>query len=631
MAHPPGYPVFVIVTSAMSKIFPFGNVAYRMNFINALFVLSAVVFVSRFADLALLIYFCLSPLVFSSALSCEVFTLNLLFACGIIYLLYSPKRKNAVAAAFLFGIGLANHQTLILFLPGIIYLLVRRKMFDFKFVVLLAFAATAGFSANIFMFIRAQSPAAFNWGDPSTPGRFLAVLLRKDYGTFALHGAHHAVTLKALLDYPFLGFSFFGPFFVFGPVLYIFNLRKADNFDHFLFLCFLFSGPAFFLAAGLSSPNRAFIEAIAERFFLLPAGVLTIMTGRLLRFVSRRKIVTAFAWVGAFFFAFALKGGSLRNFYSLSDLADSVIRDVPAGAALVIEKGAVGDDLIFALAYKKWAQKAQMPDVYSAYGSIFPSFYGSGSAGFRKQSPARRFAGKMKFMLSDDEKCFFAFSKSQIPLSDYDFDGLLWKKDSGQPGDDSFFFWRTSGLGNYRVRSLEILYHYFGVLQRPSSASAAFCSYSGKDIDWLLTNMGPVWAGLGESGKARRSYERALSINPALPEALNNMGVLSFADGDYVSAASYFERSLVFEPDDVRYYNLALSFGKLGKTAEAMSVLKKCLSINPFSYNALNELGLMEMRSGNISAAKEFFQKGLSVKPDDENLNYNLALLGDKK
>ncbi|MCD6311687.1 MAG: DUF2723 domain-containing protein, partial [Elusimicrobia bacterium] len=72
VAHPPGYPVFVIITSFMSKFFPFGNMAYRMNFINALFVMSSMFFMSRFASPPLLIYFCLSPLVFSSALSCEV-------------------------------------------------------------------------------------------------------------------------------------------------------------------------------------------------------------------------------------------------------------------------------------------------------------------------------------------------------------------------------------------------------------------------------------------------------------------------------------------------------------------------------------------------------------------------------
>ncbi len=624
VAHPPGYPVFTIITSALRMIFPFGNIAYRMNFINALFVLSAMVIMSRWASAPLLIYFCLSPLVFSAAVSCEVFTLNLLFGCAIIYLLYSPKRKNAMAAAFLFGIGLANHQTLILILPGIIYLLVKRKMFDFRFVIILTGAALAGFSANIFLIIRARSGAVFNWGDPSAFSDFLRVLLRKDYGTFALHGAHHAVTLKPLLTYPALGFTFFGPLFVFAPMLYAFNFRKAENFDHFLFICFLFSGPVFFMAAGLSSPDRAFIEAITERFFLFPSTLLIILTGRLLRFAAHRKFFLAFAWAGSLFFAFSISDISLRNFYSLSDFADSVIRDVPAEEALVIEKGAVGDDLIFALAYKKWAQNVKMPRIYSVYGSVFPSVYGDD---FRRQSPSRRFAGRMKFLSGGSEKCFFAFSKSQIPFLDYVFDGLLWKKTVKEKNENDTFFWRTSGLKNYRVRSLEILYYYFRLLKKPVPAGAKLCSYLGKDIGWLLTNMGPVWAVLGEREEARRSYEAALKINPELPQALNNLGVLSFTDGDYASAAGYFEESLSFENDDVRYYNLGLALRKLGDRSEASDAFGKSLSINPFNYAALNELGLMEMRSGNISRAKEFFRKGLLIKPDDENLKYNLALL----
>jgi len=631
VAHPPGYPVFVIITAALSKIFPAGNIAYRMNFINALFVFSAMLFMCRFTSASLLLYFALAPAVFSSAGACEVFTLNLLFACAIIYLLYSPFKKNALAAAFLFGLGLANHQTLILLLPGVIYLLIKRKMFDFPFVLMVFCAAITGFYANLFLIVRAQSGAVFNWGDPSTFGRWIDVLLRRDYGTFALHGSHHHVTLNALLDYPRLGFIFFGPLFIFIPLLYFSHFRKADGFNHFLFICFLFSGPLFFMAAGLSSSSGAFIEAITERFFLLPSAILIMLAGGLWGFLRRKKIFTSTVWAFALLFIFSIKGQSLRNFYSLSDFADSVIRAVPRGNALIIEKGAVGDDLIFALAYKKWAQKVKMPPVYTSYGAVFPSFYGEDppreTSGLWNPSPARGYAAKMKFMFSGPEKSFFAFSKSQLPFPDYGFDGLLWTKDALRNRPNPAFFWRTSGLQNYRVRSIEILDYYFRALKNPSPGTARICSHLGKDIDWLLTNMGPVWAGLGRRDEARKSYEAAISINPALPEAWNNLGVLDFGERDYDSAARHFAESVSLTPDDVRYYNLALSLGKLGKTAEAQAAFRKCLNINPVSYAALNELGLIEMRSGNIAGAKEFFQKGLSINPDDENLKYNLALV----
>jgi len=36
------------------------------------------------------------------------------------------------------------------------------------------------------------------------------------------------------------------------------------------------------------------------------------------------------------------------------------------------------------------------------------------------------------------------------------------------------------------------------------------------------------------------------------------------------------------------------------------------------------------MKAGNLSRAREFFQKGLSINPGDENLKYNLALLSKR-
>ena len=146
-------------------------------------------------------------------------------------------------------------------------------------------------------------------------------------------------------------------------------------------------------------------------------------------------------------------------------------------------------------------------------------------------------------------------------------------------------------------------------------------------MDWLLTNLGPIWAALGHREKTKQSYLRALLINPDLPEAHNNMGVLLYADGDFDGARYHFEKAVSLESDDVRFHNLGLSLRKLDNTSAALEAFNNALRINPFNYKALNEIGLIEMNKGNLQSARGIFLKGLRVNPADENLKYNFDLV----
>ncbi|MFH1352542.1 MAG: DUF2723 domain-containing protein [bacterium] len=624
VAHPPGYPVFTIITNAAGRLFPYANPAYRANFANAFFVFISLLLVSRFLKIPTIVYFALSPLVFRSSLACEVFTLNILFAAVIICLLAGKTRKKTLAASFVFGLGLANHQTLILITPAVLFLLARRKLLNTKFIIYLTVLSLLGFSANFFLIVRAHAGAALNWGNPHNLAALMRVLSRRDYGTFALHGGQYSVSPLALLDWARIGFKFFGFIFLVAPVAYLLKIKKHNEFGHFLFISFLFTGPFFYLISGLSSANFLFLEAIMERFFLLPALCAVILFEEVFRGFGFRKLLGVLVTVAASAFVFAIPSHSLRNFFSLSDMTDSVLRDVPPWAELIVEKGAVGDDLIFALAYKKWAQGVRTPEIYTYYGAVFPAVYGKG---LKKMSPLEKNAAKMRFYRRKSKKCFFAFSDSQIPLPGYKIRNLLWTDEAEKKED---VFWRLENSQNYRVRSLEVLFYYFKLLRNPDKDTARICAFEGRDIGWLLTNLGPVWIALGERDLAKECYRKSLRINPNLAETHNNLGVLLFYEKNYAASAGHFEEALKVEKDDVRFYNLGLALKKANKNTEARAAFENSLKLNPFNFRVFNEIGLIELNGGNFLTAAEFFQKGLAINPQDGNLKFNLALARGK-
>ena len=48
--HPTGYPTYIILNKLLTTLIPVGNLAYRMNFVSALFAASAVVISYRFLE-----------------------------------------------------------------------------------------------------------------------------------------------------------------------------------------------------------------------------------------------------------------------------------------------------------------------------------------------------------------------------------------------------------------------------------------------------------------------------------------------------------------------------------------------------------------------------------------------------
>jgi tetratricopeptide (TPR) repeat protein len=147
--HPPGYPIWTILAWIWQWIIPFGNIAWRVNLMSSFFGaltvgLTALLisssgramaarcgFMQRIGDerlvhlivlassgsAALMLGF--SPVMWSQSVITEVYTLNACFLMATLALLYrwsfeTERHGRLYLAAFLWGMSLTNHQTLVL-------------------------------------------------------------------------------------------------------------------------------------------------------------------------------------------------------------------------------------------------------------------------------------------------------------------------------------------------------------------------------------------------------------------------------------------------------------------------------------------------------------------------------------
>jgi thioredoxin-like negative regulator of GroEL len=150
--HPPGYPIWTLLAFLFSRI-PVATVAWRVNFLSAFFGAVTVGFVTAIALAAVRVQLQSIPLfrdrltfmqrerlgactalaaglmltmsagLWSQSVIAEVYSLNSFFFMAILALmflwLYRPDRMwSFYLMIYLFGLGLTNHQTLVLLLPA---------------------------------------------------------------------------------------------------------------------------------------------------------------------------------------------------------------------------------------------------------------------------------------------------------------------------------------------------------------------------------------------------------------------------------------------------------------------------------------------------------------------------------
>ncbi len=143
VAHPTGYPLYMLLGWLWSHLLPVGEAAYRMNLFSALWAALAVAFLypttgsllrqvfpslspslRRLTAVLAAATFAVTPTLWSQAVIAEVYGLHTFFVVLTFYLLvtWGEQRRPyfLLAAALTFGLGLAHHSTTLLLAPGIL-------------------------------------------------------------------------------------------------------------------------------------------------------------------------------------------------------------------------------------------------------------------------------------------------------------------------------------------------------------------------------------------------------------------------------------------------------------------------------------------------------------------------------
>jgi hypothetical protein len=312
-----------------------------------------------------------SPLLWNQATIVEVYALNALFCVAILWLLWrwgeAVDGRGAAArwlalGGLVFGLGLGNHVTLALMLPGALYWLwakgrgaplVRRGLAG------AAGAVAAGLLVYGYLPLTASGRPAINWGDPATLDRFLWVVTGRLYGSLpfglplanlpARLGGWAAAVVTALTPLGFVG-ALVG--------LYLLERRLRAWWAATLLVWLAFT--VYAIGYNSTDSDAYLLPAFAVMALWLAEGL-----AALLARVSSRRVLTAGA-VLALLVALVLAPAFVRH-WDAADLSPHWEAEAFLQTALSqAEPGAVilaaGDQRTFALWYGIYGLN-QRPDI----------------------------------------------------------------------------------------------------------------------------------------------------------------------------------------------------------------------------------------------------------------------------
>jgi Flp pilus assembly protein TadD len=145
------------------------------------------------------------------------------------------------------------------------------------------------------------------------------------------------------------------------------------------------------------------------------------------------------------------------------------------------------------------------------------------------------------------------------------------------------------------------------------------------DFAYAHFQLGYAYTGLQKSKEARGEYERAMLLDPKMPEPALNLGILLLNE-EPAAAVGPLQRAVALLPTQSRPRTLlGLAYEKSGDLKNAASAYESALALDPKDTETSLRLGQLYLRQNRASEAEAKFRAVLSSEPESKPALVGLA------
>lgn len=396
-SHSPGYPLFINYAKPFTWI-PFGSVAFRVNFATAVtgsmacfgsYLLTVYMLANeeptkdpglnsllrKGAGLAAAVTFAFTPRLWLQSNHDKPYPLVAFIVAIIFYLVFrwrdtyreGVERPSYIfISAFLCGLATGAHQTIILIIPSVAFLIFSmnwRIIFRIRDFIIAFIFAVLGFAINLHLPIRATKFPLLNWANPQTKEQFLWHFLRKGYPNETVERGWSLLWAQLnAFNIPY-EFTTVGLAFVLAGCMAIFIKRRAEVVSYVIALiCFLL------VIVGYFNTNEEVIFLTEEFFtplymysavflgvglFFAGTTIISLLTKKLTVLSLKLTILLIYLVMPATVCSLNYVKNDQHLNYVAFDYASSVLRSAPQGTAMYTW----GDSGAFPLWYIQGVEK----------------------------------------------------------------------------------------------------------------------------------------------------------------------------------------------------------------------------------------------------------------------------------
>jgi len=127
--------------------------------------------------------------------------------------------------------------------------------------------------------------------------------------------------------------------------------------------------------------------------------------------------------------------------------------------------------------------------------------------------------------------------------------------------------------------------------------------------------------------QARKEYDKTLSLNPQVPLAYHDRGLIAQEEGRQDQAIQFYQSALQVKRDHVpSLNNLGVLYAQTGRLSEAEKLFQQALQADPADPKTHNNLGNIRLSQGRYAEALAEYEQALSLDPNFEDARRNRSL-----